>query len=381
MKVQKIIWLLRHRLLLQVHTYVYFIPNNCPLPYLTKRPRTNHSSVTSSHTLTSADASSSAFFDSQLSHSSHQHHHISQDGKANTSIEKGDHAVDLSVDSGSSFASENESLATSPIRFHGKLSVIHQAPLISSSYPQQHGFAGSSLFDSNSFENSYSSSYNQNAYVPGPDSIPETSVVCAVETPIGRLSGRVHIEQSLDLDHHHLARDTGLNVRNATGYLINGMSGVDAVGSGPTRLVHHMGDGLRDGLSTGEPSSDAFSGTVLQKYNSDDEDFGSNDENGSNFLEEDRLAMLLEAGLSKADCECILGLPVSKNLDDLRLFAQLCGHFDGRHHLEDIMYYANVRRSQLLALIDKYREVLITVQHEDPAVAHLCPFNQCHEGW
>ncbi|EEC18189.1 conserved hypothetical protein [Ixodes scapularis] len=49
--------------------------------------------------------------------------------------------------------------------------------------------------------------------------------------------------------------------------------------------------------------------------------------------------------------------------------SQLCPMFRGKHHLEEIMYEENVRRSHLLALLDKFREVLFTVQHEDPTVA------------
>jgi hypothetical protein len=46
-------------------------------------------------------------------------------------------------------------------------------------------------------------------------------------------------------------------------------------------------------------------------------------------------------------------------------FCRLCPYFDGRHHLEEIMYYENVRHSQLLTLLDKFRSVLITCIHED----------------
>lgn len=34
------------------------------------------------------------------------------------------------------------------------------------------------------------------------------------------------------------------------------------------------------------------------------------------------------------------------------------------------MYYENVRRSQLLTLLDKFREILVTCQHEDPGIAY-----------
>ncbi|EFX76720.1 hypothetical protein DAPPUDRAFT_54916 [Daphnia pulex] len=47
--------------------------------------------------------------------------------------------------------------------------------------------------------------------------------------------------------------------------------------------------------------------------------------------------------------------------------APLCKYFRGKHHLEEIMYLENVRRSDLLHLIDKFRTILITFEHEDSA--------------
>jgi hypothetical protein len=48
---------------------------------------------------------------------------------------------------------------------------------------------------------------------------------------------------------------------------------------------------------------------------------------------------------------------------------RLCPYFDGKHHIEEIMYAENIRRSQLLTVLDKYREILITSQHEDPGIS------------
>ena len=45
---------------------------------------------------------------------------------------------------------------------------------------------------------------------------------------------------------------------------------------------------------------------------------------------------------------------------------RVCAYFNGNHHLEEIMYCENIRRSQLLATLDKFRDVLVTCQHEDP---------------
>lgn len=47
---------------------------------------------------------------------------------------------------------------------------------------------------------------------------------------------------------------------------------------------------------------------------------------------------------------------------------RLLHYFRGRHHLEEIMYNENTRRSQLLALVDKFRSVLVVTTHEDPVI-------------
>lgn len=48
---------------------------------------------------------------------------------------------------------------------------------------------------------------------------------------------------------------------------------------------------------------------------------------------------------------------------------RLLHYFRGRRHLEEIMYNENTRRSQLLALVDKFRSVLVVTAHEDPVIA------------
>jgi len=74
------------------------------------------------------------------------------------------------------------------------------------------------------------------------------------------------------------------------------------------------------------------------------------------------------AHLNAEQKKAIQAVPAANNPEDLKLFTRLCPYFTGRHHLEEIMYYENVRRSQLLTLLDKFRTVLITTQHEDPAL-------------
>ncbi|KAG5832170.1 hypothetical protein ANANG_G00288250 [Anguilla anguilla] len=57
------------------------------------------------------------------------------------------------------------------------------------------------------------------------------------------------------------------------------------------------------------------------------------------------------------------------NPEDLRMFARLLHYFRGHHHLEEIMYNENMRRSQLKTLFDKFRSVLVVTNHEDPVIS------------
>lgn len=85
--------------------------------------------------------------------------------------------------------------------------------------------------------------------------------------------------------------------------------------------------------------------------------------------------MLRGIGLNKEEINAILSSPAASNWDDVQLFAKLCPYFDGHHHIEDIMYYENLRRSQILTLIDKFRDVLLVFQYEDTTVDKLQPYN------
>ena len=49
---------------------------------------------------------------------------------------------------------------------------------------------------------------------------------------------------------------------------------------------------------------------------------------------------------------------------------RLCRYFDGRHHLEEMMFYENVRRSQLLIILDKFYEILVVSHHEEPHISY-----------
>ncbi|XP_052791015.1 GATOR complex protein NPRL3-like [Mya arenaria] len=70
--------------------------------------------------------------------------------------------------------------------------------------------------------------------------------------------------------------------------------------------------------------------------------------------------------LSMEEKDCILKVPAAKNLDDLRMFARLFPYFCGKSHIEEVMYFENLRRSQLITLIEKFKEVLILCTYKDP---------------
>lgn len=90
------------------------------------------------------------------------------------------------------------------------------------------------------------------------------------------------------------------------------------------------------------------------------------DKSTESLIQEDFLA-----DFTDEERTAILKLSAASNPDDLKLLVRLIqqGYLHGLHHLEEIMYLENVRRSQLLQLLDKFREVLITCETEDPAVA------------
>ncbi|XP_017022971.1 GATOR complex protein NPRL3 [Drosophila kikkawai] len=88
--------------------------------------------------------------------------------------------------------------------------------------------------------------------------------------------------------------------------------------------------------------------------------------------DEQKLKELLHV-FGEADRAAIRRIPASANVDDLSLLVKLyqMGYFKSEHHLEEIMYFENLRRSQLLQLLDKFRDVLIIYETEDPAIASM----------
>ncbi|RWS03767.1 hypothetical protein B4U79_05397 [Dinothrombium tinctorium] len=140
--------------------------------------------------------------------------------------------------------------------------------------------------------------------------------------------------------------------------------------SEPRNSFPSEGDSLAE-----SPVSAAHGFGAQTSSKSDSEDDLSSPKCNISFIEETATAMLTDAGFNPAERASILRIPASQNLEDLRLFIRLCPYFNGKHHLEDIMYYENVRRQNLLTLIEKFKNVLLTCSYEDTAVAQLCPSN------
>ncbi|XP_062388790.1 GATOR complex protein NPRL3 isoform X1 [Sardina pilchardus] len=82
-----------------------------------------------------------------------------------------------------------------------------------------------------------------------------------------------------------------------------------------------------------------------------------------------RMTETLLASLTEQERQGILSVPAAQSPEDLRMFARLLHYFRGHHHLEEIMYNENMRRSQLKTLFDKFRSVLVVTNHEDPVIS------------
>lgn len=96
----------------------------------------------------------------------------------------------------------------------------------------------------------------------------------------------------------------------------------------------------------------------------------STEDSSASVEDDDKIKDLLMA-FDECDREAILKVPASANPEDLNLMVRLwqSGYFKGEHHLEEIMFFENLRRSQLLQLLDKFRDVLIIYETEDPATS------------
>ncbi|XP_071449044.1 GATOR1 complex protein NPRL3 [Hetaerina americana] len=119
-----------------------------------------------------------------------------------------------------------------------------------------------------------------------------------------------------------------------------------------------------------EPQSTEENGKILNGNGSShdvsvDLKEGNNEDKADRDVEEP----LAKTGLSASERAAVMAVPAASCPEDLALFAKLVGHFKGTSHLEEIMYVEKVSRSQLLQIIDKFRDVLVTFEMEDPALA------------
>lgn len=72
------------------------------------------------------------------------------------------------------------------------------------------------------------------------------------------------------------------------------------------------------------------------------------------------------AAFHPADQAEILKITTDKN--ELAKFAQVAIFMNGKYHIEEIMYHTNCRRAHLLQIIDKFRNIIVRSEHEDPAL-------------
>lgn len=66
--------------------------------------------------------------------------------------------------------------------------------------------------------------------------------------------------------------------------------------------------------------------------------------------------------------QMIMALPGAQHIKDLRLFARLAPYFSGRYHIEEILFFANVRRSDLHVILDLFSPIIALHEHEDTAI-------------
>jgi hypothetical protein len=69
--------------------------------------------------------------------------------------------------------------------------------------------------------------------------------------------------------------------------------------------------------------------------------------------------------MSETVKRAVARIKIPLSIQDIKMFNRLSKYFTGEFHLEEIMYRENVRRSQLMLLLDKFRDVLITVEKDD----------------
>lgn len=132
---------------------------------------------------------------------------------------------------------------------------------------------------------------------------------------------------------------------------------------------------MSNGVTSVSPQSPSYpldvpmNGDILRTTRSSHKSFNSNfsdndDPMMASIDEDEKIAEMLSV-FETNDREAIMKVPAS--FEDLNLMVRLwqSGYFKGEHHLEEIMFYENLRRSQLLQLLDKFRDVLILYETEE----------------
>lgn len=65
-----------------------------------------------------------------------------------------------------------------------------------------------------------------------------------------------------------------------------------------------------------------------------------------------------------------------KDTSDRERFRRLYPYLNSKRHVEDIMYYEDMERSEFMKFLSRHQNVLLTFEHEDTAISHLCPYTQ-----
>ncbi|XP_068218256.1 GATOR1 complex protein NPRL3 isoform X1 [Palaemon carinicauda] len=136
----------------------------------------------------------------------------------------------------------------------------------------------------------------------------------------------------------------------------------------PHPNIHHHNDTTRDALhhaavQLSQPASESDLGSVCSDERSPSPGVSLS------TIPDDSVRRQLDTFLSVAEKEMVMKVEAAQNPEDLKLFSKLVMFFRGKHHLEEMMYRANLRRSQLLQIIDKFRQVLYTCQHPDDSLS------------
>lgn len=78
---------------------------------------------------------------------------------------------------------------------------------------------------------------------------------------------------------------------------------------------------------------------------------------------------------STEERDALLRIPASSVPEDFHLLIRLLkqGYLQGSHHIEEIMYLENIRRNQLIQILEKFNDILVTTEAADPTVTLFYP--------